>query len=168
MGREVRRVSKDWEHPKNHNGFCPLFDGFSTALTDWKKNREQWDNGFVESFKDYPKEAWRPKGKSEEGSSFKEWYGEKPSKEDYMPEWTEEEKTRIQMYETCSEGTPISPVMETPEELARWLVDNNASAFGGEGASYEAWLRVCLGGDAPSAVMMDGKLTSGVEAGHCE
>lgn len=163
MGREVRRVPVNWEHPKDHNGFCPLLDGFSIALIAWEKNREQWDNGFVESFKDYPKEAWRPKGKNEAEISFIEYYGEKPSKEDYMSEWTEEEKTHVQMYETCSEGTPISPVMETPEELAQWLANNNASAFGSEGASYEAWLRVCLGGYAPSAVMVDGKLTSGVE-----
>jgi hypothetical protein len=52
----------------------------------------------------------------------------------------------------------------TPEELARWLTDTNASAFGGEGASYEGWLRVARGGFAPSAVIADGKMQSGVEA----
>jgi len=45
------------------------------------------------------------------------------------------------MYETCTEGTPISPAFATPEELARWLADNEASAFGGMTASYEGWLR---------------------------
>jgi len=49
------------------------------------------------------------------------------------------------MYETCSEGTPISPVMETPEQLARWLVDNKASFFGTMTAPYDRWLEICYG-----------------------
>jgi len=68
-----------------------------------------------------------------------------------------------QMWETTSEGSPISPVFATPEELARWLVDNEASAFGSQTGSYEGWLRVCGGGFAPSAVMCGGMLASGVD-----
>ena len=49
-----------------------------------------------------------------------------------------EERTHYQMYETCTEGTPISPVMETPENLARWLADNGASAFGGQHSHQHA------------------------------
>jgi len=56
------------------------------------------------------------------------------------------------MYENTSEGTPISPPFETPEELARWLADNNASAFGGMTATYEQWLATCKGLYAPSMV----------------
>lgn len=41
------------------------------------------------------------------------------------------------IYETCSEGSPISPAFETPEELARWLTDNS---FGSMTATYEQWL----------------------------
>ena len=85
-----------------------------------------------------------------------------------MPDWPEEIKTHYMMYETCSEGTPISPAFKTPEELARWLADNNASAFAGQGASYESWLRICKGGYAPSAIIMNGKLMSGVEATKAE
>jgi hypothetical protein len=53
----------------------------------------------------------------------------KPLMEDEMPQWAEEEKTHIMMYETCSEGTPISPAFKRgeKEKLARWLVDNKAS-----------------------------------------
>jgi len=67
------------------------------------------------------------------------------------------------MYETTSEGTPISPAFETPEALARWLTDTGASAFGKSTAPYEAWLSVCNGGYAPSLVMVGGELISGVE-----
>lgn len=45
-----------------------------------------------------------------------------------------------QMWETTSEGSPMSPVFATPEGLARWLADTKASAFAGIGASYEDWL----------------------------
>jgi len=97
---------------------------------------------------------------------FEENYGGPPDPDDYMPSWTEEEKTHIMMYQNTSEGTPISPAFETPEELARWLADNNASAFGDEGATYEQWLGMCKSGWAPSAVMSGGVLQSGVAALH--
>lgn len=71
----------------------------------------------------------------------------------------------FQMWETTSEGSPISPVFGTPENLARWLADNGASSFGDATASYESWLAVAKGGFAPSAVMVEGVgMMSGVEA----
>ncbi len=71
-----------------------------------------------------------------------------------------------QMWETTSEGSPISPVFATPEALARWLADTNASALGSRGASYDAWLSMILGpGSAMSGLMVDGKMISGVAAG---
>lgn len=69
-----------------------------------------------------------------------------------------------QMWETCTEGSPMSPVFKTPEELARWLADNNASAFGNLTATYEQWLGMIKTGWAPSATCIIGKeLKSGVE-----
>lgn len=65
-----------------------------------------------------------------EGYTIEEWCGPRPVPEDYMPDWQEEERTHLQMYESTTEGTPISPIMATKEELARWLADTNASAFG--------------------------------------
>ena len=79
-----------------------------------------------------------------------------------MPSWPEEERTHYQMYETTSEGTPISGVFESPELLAHWLADEGASAFAGQGADYESWLRVANGGYACSAVLADGVMESGV------
>ena len=74
-------------------------------------------------------------------------------------------RTHYQMYETTSEGTPISPVMETPEALARWLADNGASAFGKMTATYAQWLNMITGdGCAPSAAFVPGVgIISGVE-----
>jgi len=69
-----------------------------------------------------------------------------------------------QMWETTSEGSPMSPVFGAPEELAEWLENTNASSFGRSGASYESWLSMITRGWAPSAVVIDGQVKSGVEA----
>jgi hypothetical protein len=88
--------------------------------------------------------------------------GHRPDPSDYMPNWPDSERTHVQMYMTVSPGTPISPVCETPEDLARWLVDNGASAFGDDTATYEQWLAVARGGYAPTAVEDESGIKSGV------
>lgn len=67
-----------------------------------------------------------------------------------------------QMWETTSEGSPISPVFDTPEKLAQWLADNGASSFGRDTATYEQWLGMIRRGWAPSAVIGASGLQSGV------
>ena len=144
MGREVRMVPANWEHPKEEQpwgyDYTPLFEGYQAAHDEFMASVKM--NGLQEAL---------------------EWFGRAPNTEDYMPDWPEEERTHFMMYETCSEGTPLSPAFETPEELARWLADNDASSFGKGTASYEQWLRVCNGGYAPSAVITNGVIKSGVE-----
>lgn len=68
-----------------------------------------------------------------------------------------------QMWETTTEGSPISPVFATPDELAAWLSASQASAFGDQRATREQWLRMILAGWAPSAGLIDGRLVGGVE-----
>lgn len=79
--------------------------------------------------------------------------GVPPNPDHYMPDWPDEELTHYMMYQTTSEGTPISPAFATPEELARWLADTNASIFAEDTASYEVWLRIAKGGYAPSVII---------------
>ena len=141
MGREVRKVPAGWNPPKDK----PHYDtDYGTWCREWKAGYERW--------KTHPElpdlEYW-------------EWTSV-PDKALCRPAWRDEERTHFMMYETTSEGTPISPAFATPEELARWLADTGASAFGPTTATYEQWLRVCLGGHAPSAIVVDGHLQSGV------
>lgn len=93
--------------------------------------------------------------------------GVHPEHKDAYEAWEREDPPEgdgYQMWETVSEGSPISPVFPTAEDLALWLADTGASASGSMTASYEAWLRVCQGGYAPSLIGIPGqKLTSGVE-----
>lgn len=159
MGREVRRVPKDWQHPKKRvfnyrtgqyeEQYQPMFDKpFAPVMREWYAGWEAWERGE------------RPEGAVSE--TYFEWEGSPPDPEYYRPDWPEETRTHLMMYEDTSEGTPISPAFETAEELARWLTDNNASAFGGMTATYEQWLSTCKRGWAPSMVMSSAGLQSGV------
>ena len=155
MGREVRRVPADWQHPRNAKGnYRPLRDRpYAVDEAEWLAEREKWDR----------REIGYANPEVYERYTFAEWHGPRPDPEEYMPDWPAEARTHYQMYECTSEGTPISPVMPDPESLAHWLADNNVSAFGSQTASYEAWLRVCRGGFAPSAMYTRTGLVSGVE-----
>ena len=160
MGREVRRVPKNWKHPKKNGVYTPLHEGFAKQLQHWETGKEKWDLGFVDDYHD----GWKPRDTSPD-MTFEEWDGKKPKKGAYMPDFPPEQKTHYQMYETCTEGTPLSPVMETPEELAHWLEDNSASAFGEQTASYEQWLNTINSGGAPSFyITKKCGIISGVEA----
>lgn len=159
MGREVRRVPRDWEHPREpRGGLIPLHDGFNKRLAEWDEENAKWQEGLRSDWKG----GWKPLEENERRMNFSDWDGERPKQEDYMPDWPIEERTHYQMYEACTEGTPISPVMDSPEKLARWLADHEASAFGGQTATYEQWLGMIGEGSAFSAAMIDGEMKSGV------
>lgn len=176
MGRQIRMVPPGWEHPKDQNGrFIPLLNGpFSQRLANWKEAYAHFEAGEIEDWE--PNAAikkWKPKTASAlECASYAEWDGDCPKKEDYMPEFEPGAATMLVMYEDTSEGTPISPAFATPEELAHWLADNKASAFGGMTANYEQWLATCKAGWAVGMVMEVGpsgnKMMSGVEAALSE
>lgn len=69
----------------------------------------------------------------------------------------------FQMWETVTEGSPISPVFETPQDLATYLAENPMGAD--NGTSFEAWMRLILGdGWAPSMVLDSNGIRTGVEA----
>jgi hypothetical protein len=70
-----------------------------------------------------------------------------------------------QLWETTSEGSPQTPVFETPEELARYCTDSKVSSIGYQSETYETWLKFIRGpGWAPSMVSNRGVLESGVSA----
>lgn len=168
MGREVRRVPATWKHPKDERGrYVPLHGGsFSAVLAEWREGERQWKAGKTQDYSAYPAVAWKDRDPKYDGMPFSEWHGKRPVESDYMPDWPESERTHLQMYECTTEGTPISPVMATAEELARWLADNGASAFGDLTATYEQWLATITSasGYAPSGMMVvGGPMVSGVE-----
>ena len=139
MSRHLRRVPAGWEHPKRADGsghHQPMHDeDYEAALQKWLDGRALWKKGeHPDQDRDYLKDC-----------TWEEYSGRAPDPKYYRPAWSDEERTHFQMYEDCSEGTPISPVLESPEACARWCADNGASAFGSMTAPYEWWLKVCEG-----------------------
>lgn len=68
-----------------------------------------------------------------------------------------------QMWEDTTEGSPMSPVFATAEELARWLADTGASSCGSMTATYEQWLGMIRGpGWAMDLVRRGDDVKSGV------
>lgn len=126
MGREIRKVPADWEHPRytkdnalsrDHIGsYMPLEDSdYVSASEKWLSDLALWQAGA------HPYQA---KG----GTScqfFWEYAGNPPDEEFWRARrWTEAEATHFQMYETVSEGTPLTPPMASLQELADYLVSH--------------------------------------------
>jgi hypothetical protein len=180
-------VPADWQHPKEYNAhrgeecYRPMFaSSYSEAFKEWRYDDlprwlaayDQWQQGMTY---DYHEKTFVPidwdkmsaaNNRGKAIVTYEDYAGVSPRSPDpanYMPDWPAEQRTHYMMYEDTSEGTPISPAFATPEELARWLTDNGASAFGSSTASYEGWLRVARGGYACSAVISNGVMQSGVD-----
>jgi len=69
----------------------------------------------------------------------------------------------FQLWETTSEGSPMSPVFDTPESLAEWLEANKVSSFASFTCSYDQWLDFIRGpGWATSAILDKNGFRSGV------
>ena len=136
VSREVRMVPVDWQHPRDER------TGQYIGL---------FDGASYERHVAYAAEYDDPE--------------EKPDPDWFMPRWKDGERTHFQMYETVSEGTPISPPQPTKEHLARWLAENDANAGAGATATYEEWL-ACIeeGSSLASFVVVDGEIVNGVAA----
>ena len=133
MGREVRRVPANWQHPKKQEPnyrlgrmeecYQPMRDGdVETAWAEWQAEYIAWlagehDRVIAEyGATDYPKgEPYR---------AFCHWHGTPPEPEYHRPKWDESTATWYQVYETVSEGTPVTPPFATKEELVEYLVAN--------------------------------------------
>ena len=171
MGREIRHVPKNWEHPKrinkwdNKEGFRPMYDhdfkesylDFEKELKEWYQEQEAFENGKEFKCKDkiYSKVN---------GNTYEDWSGEPPSPPnpyDYMPsgEW-------YQLFENVSEGTPLSPPFETEEELVEWLVSNKD--FIGHQWTKEQAEGMIKCGYSPSMIITGGKLYTSEEAAELQ
>lgn len=161
MGREIRKVPPMWEHPRDYRGnFTPMFDErFEDAVTKWKIDFSL----FYANGKD-----------KEEKCEFWEWDGGPPEKNMYRS-YTDEEATWYQIFETVSEGTPVTPPCETKEELVTYLVkhgdywDQKRRLEGTSGMPCAPWSEkaarnfVFGHGHMPSMVVVNGAILSGAE-----
>lgn len=138
MGREIRRVPPDWEHPRDAQGHHEaLYDeDYVTASLAWLAKLRAWESG------DDPDRAGE---ESDVGRRvfYWEWDGGPPDRAHYRHRrWTPEEATAYQVYENVSEGTPVSPVFPDEAALLAWLL--------AQGHSDRAARAFIKGGYAPS------------------
>ena len=163
MGREVRMVPPNWEHPRTNRygeeGYQPMYDKpYKQAAKEWMDECLLWHKG------EHPSQMseW-----AADCEYYWEYDGNPPDKEYYLPELTEE-PTWYQVYETVSEGTPVSPPFATKEELVDYLVENGDfwdQRRGHSGPTREAAEAFVGMGWAPSFVgTVGGGIVSGVDA----
>jgi hypothetical protein len=121
MGREVRRVPPGWQHPRNSDGnYKPPFEGPSDLKAEhWYQCCVAWHESLIK-YRNY----W-------------EWNSGPPNPDDYMPHFGED-ATHYQLYETTTEGTPISPVFASMDELLDWAAEH-ASWFADMKADRDTW-----------------------------
>lgn len=186
MGRELVRVPPNWSHPKryvqdHHLGrmeerYQPMYHERTAqeAFDEWLQKYQAWLDGehdivlLNSSAEVYPKD--------EPYRSFCDWHGSPPDPEYYRPAWKDEERTWWQVWETVSEGTPVTPPFETRAELVEYLVthgdfwDQRRRRDGSE-IACAPWSRVSAekfvygDGWAPSLVVSkNGAVMTGVEA----
>lgn len=106
MVHKIRKVSPDWEHPKDE-------DGEFISLEDWS---------YLEAIADYLSSIEDYVLKYKAGDmkvAVAEWT-DAPSPKDCFPDWTDEERTHLQIYTEVT-GTPVSPIFADAEELMQWL-----------------------------------------------
>lgn len=119
MGRELRKVPANWNHPKTMRrwgevGYQPMYDRrFEDAFGDYEAERLAWERGERPSYYD-------PPAPGEPEPTFAEYSGDPPDPAYYRP-YSDSEATWFQVYETVSEGTPVTPPFATKEELVEYL-----------------------------------------------
>jgi len=165
MGREIRRVPANWQHPKTTNKYSgreelqPMYDQhFDARFAEWLADFDRVRAGNLD---DIEAECY-PRG-------LADWLqdeGAPPDPAYYRP-WKDDDATWFQVWETVSAGTPVSPPFATPGELIDYLSTNGDFWDQKRGhkpaarSSYEAFVK---SGWAPSMVMVGGAVMSGVEA----
>lgn len=149
MGRELKRVPLGFDLPLDEVWFGFVLDAIPCPVCIDGKWPNKVTNGFKRAdgtWHTYESEYCPVCGG--EGNAY--------------PKIEVPEGPGYQMWETVSEGSPVSPTFAAPEELARWLVENDTSIT--RDSTYEQWLAMITGGGyAPSMVFTPGTgMTSGV------
>jgi hypothetical protein len=148
MGVEIRRVPPGWVHPEDDDGNCiPMLDeDYETAGLHWIAGLMAWERG------EHPE---REKADKAGCRFYWDYIAPPPSEQVCRPKFNTE-PTCYQLYENTSEGTPISPLFTSEEELRQYLVARGHS---------EKAIRVFLEkGFAPSMyVGKDGRCFEGID-----
>lgn len=130
MGRELRRVPFDFDYPLNTVWYGYFMDYIPNTCMSTNEDKK-----YCKSCKEYAK----IKGIeiSDYGCpDYEKHFSEIAEKLKALCEPPEGEG--FQLWETTSEGSPVSPVFKTLDELCEWCEDN-ATVFADFKASKEKW-----------------------------
>lgn len=141
MGREIRRVPVDWQHPTELKAYYrdntpqehykPLHDHtFEEAVREWYDDLQDWL-----ADKDGKRSKLAAQSPEFYGGDpvvgYFHYAGNGPDEEVCRPAFTSE-PTAYQVYETVSEGTPVGPVCATREDLIAWLTTDHPEGWPGQ------------------------------------
>jgi hypothetical protein len=124
MSREVRPVALDWEHPLGEGAYS---DGSPRYIPLFARSAMRFH--------------------LDDRAAHPEDYEDGIDPADYMPELREGTPYGWQLYETVTEGTPLSPVFATKEDLAAWM---SSPAADRERVSPAVAAKFIEAGSAPS------------------
>lgn len=154
MGREIRRVRDNWEHPREGEQYRPLLEDYHGMLEYIDKALHT----FMDRVRMLNKKG-QVKVYDEIFTNIQDLYDYEvsdgefdiPNPDDYMPngDW-------YQLFENVSEGTPLSPPFKTKGELIEWLSNNKDywnNKWNKKNAEY-----IVNSGSVPSMIMTAGKL----------
>lgn len=131
MGRKLKRVPLDFNYPLKRVWYGYFMNSIPTCLsTDEKDYCEQC------------KKMAEIKGVEIDSCgcpNYEKYFGEVLDKLMELCEVPEGEG--LQLWETTSEGSPVSPVFATLDELCAWC-EENATTFGSFTASKDEWKRM--------------------------
>ncbi len=134
MGRELKRVPLDFNYPLNKvwEGYCPSIETFRKLFGEkYPYLFECKGTGDIcricEANNDCTEEGEYCLWHNQENKS--KWLKEVPAGEGY------------QLWSTTSEGSPVSPVFKTAEELAEYC-EENCTTWGSSKATKEEWLQM--------------------------
>ncbi len=188
MGLEIRKVIEGWEHPTNQDNsrlfghrdrippydpgagkqWQPVFDrDWASAMRGYIR---EWINWYVRALIAWPLATLglldlTSYSRLANPVRYGRFDGTRPNPFYYRPRWRKRRRTHLQLYETVSEGTPLSPPMPNGEALAGWLAEQNSVWHGTDGMTKDEWLKfMARGGWAPSMVITPERgIESGVE-----
>lgn len=156
MSRELRRVAKGWHHPMyrfSHQRFNVFGaqvrdpDGYVRSEIRFRPLHQAAPGQVAVMLAEYSAEC------ADDGEACSRTLA------DWMPDWPKDALMHWQIYETVSEGTPVSPVFGTKEELLAWMTQpiDRASIYnagadrqcmqGMQQDAAEKWLGVDRTGD---------------------
>ena len=157
MGREIRMVTPNYEHPKKYGGeYKPLCYGF-------EKDLKRFDN----HIKEHGLRAalgYFAGGPNPENYMLVEYN----DNDEMYYEVPECQRTWCQVFETVSEGTPYSPAFATKGELVNYLCTDGA-------LHHKEYPEICpiltreqaerfvKAGWAPSMVVENGQIKQGIQ-----